>query len=163
MCLGSFVAAMSFFVYAKSFGVTTMPNGLCLTFFQEFHFDAIFQVVTWSVVMCQFLSTLAIILQHLALLHRLQKSNMPMLKLGARNDKSLKLQLLLLTASAVLCWIPANVIYIYSILMPKYPVILPFWTIACILPINSIVYPAVFVGVIAKKLISSKQLAKLKK
>ena len=70
---------------------------------------------------------------------------------GAMKTKShvnkiyfLKYQLTTLTLSVLICWIPADIIYIVTFFLPEYSLELIKWTVIGIAPINSIIYPLVF-------------------
>ncbi len=58
---------------------------------------------------------------------------------------STAVQVVVITTSNVLCWIPVSVIYILSLVWEKYPVNVMGWNTIAVMPINSAVNPFVFV------------------
>ena len=57
----------------------------------------------------------------------------------------LLIQLIAVTFSNLLCWIPSNIIYLSSLFMSRYPTDLLIWTTIAVTPINSIINPLVFI------------------
>ncbi len=53
-------------------------------------------------------------------------------------------QIIVVTTSNLLCWIPSSIIYILSFALIDYSTNLLVWTITAVVPINSIVNPIVF-------------------
>ena len=70
----------------------------------------------------------------------------------------LTLQLILVTVSNVMCWIPSNIIYLSSSFMTRLPVNLVIWTVIVVAPLNSILNPIIFILTAIKK--SRKHLSK---
>ena len=68
-----------------------------------------------------------------------------------KTTKSMILQLILVTGSNLIGWFPSSIIFLSSLFLPKYPVVLLIWTTLCVLPINSIINPAVFIIFNAKR------------
>ena len=67
---------------------------------------------------------------------------------SSSNDKSRKHVLkhvILLTLSKVLSWIPSNIIYLTSLGMEKYPILMIYWIIGIVAPMNAIIIPFLLV------------------
>ena len=75
-------------------------------------------------------------------------------------NKSLVVQLIVLTSSNIVCWLPSSVVYLYSVFSSEYSMSLLIWTTITITPINSVINPAVLIVGTLRKL--SKQTGKLK-
>ena len=52
--------------------------------------------------------------------------------------------LIVITGSNILCWFPANGIYVATMFLSSYPIDLIIWTSIICLPINFIINPIVF-------------------
>ena len=64
---------------------------------------------------------------------------------------SLKLQLISLSVSNIICWIPSTIIHLSSIFLERYPNELLMWTTVFAVPINSIINPITFIVKMKKK------------
>ena len=63
-------------------------------------------------------------------------------------------QLIITSTSNIICWFPANVIYLSAMFLSSYSIDLVIWTTVIITPINSIINPSVFIITIIKKFVS---------
>ena len=54
-------------------------------------------------------------------------------------------QVVIVTFSNLMCWIPSKIIYISTLFMSKYPTDLFIWTTIAVTPLNSMIDPLVFV------------------
>ena len=64
---------------------------------------------------------------------------------------SLKLQLILLSVSNIMCWIPSTIIHLSIIFLERYPSELLMWTTMFAVPVNSIINPITFIVKMKKK------------
>ena len=64
-------------------------------------------------------------------------------------------QLFVVSVSNILCWIPANCVYITAMFLSRYPVSVAMWTTVSVLPINSLVNPSVFIVAYFRKVLKS--------
>ena len=64
-----------------------------------------------------------------------------------RNQSSVAIitQIMIITGSNILCWIPSGAIYLTTIFLEKYPIKMLIWTTIAVTTINSIINPVVFV------------------
>jgi len=75
----------------------------------------------------------------------INKKKMNMSKLGKSSDSIMLVgQLLLVTITNMICWFPANIIYITAMFVDRFSVRILLWTVVGIMPINSVVNPAIF-------------------
>ena len=59
--------------------------------------------------------------------------------------KNVIFQFAIVTGSNLICWFPSSIIFLSSLFNPKYSVDLLIWTTLCVLPVNSIINPVVFI------------------
>ena len=117
-------------------------------------------ITTWFVVITQTITSVTILVLHIVLVRHFKKS-----KTNIRNSKSdddsdaaaLITQLIIITASNILCWFPANGIYIAAMFLSSYPTDLIIWSILVSLPLNSIINPSVFNITIIRKYLKSRK------
>ena len=102
------------------------------------------QLATWVVVIGHTFSIVIIAIDNILIMKYVMDSETMTRKSKSNDLYLLKVQLIILTLSLVICWIPADIIYMTTMFLPQYPLALVKWTIAGIVPINSIIYPVVF-------------------
>ena len=66
------------------------------------------------------------------------------------------IQISVLISVNALTWIPSGIIYIFAMVMEKYPIEIILWTIITIIPIGAIVSPFVFVSAALRKILREK-------
>ena len=115
-------------------------------------------IITWVVVITQTVSSFSIISMHILLARKLKESKKTMRKFKSNNDSDVLLvvQLFVITASNILCWFPANGIYLAAMFLSTYPIDLIVWTSVICLPLNSVMNPSVFIITSVRKFIKSK-------
>ena len=69
------------------------------------------------------------------------------------SNKRLIIQIIIITASNILCWIPSGIIYLISMFMKQYPIEMVIWTTIAVTPVNSIINPIVFVVTTIRKMV----------
>ena len=79
------------------------------------------------------------------LIQTLQKHTKQMKGLVKSKVSDIMAQLILDTASNLLAWFPSSIIFTSSLFLSKYPTNLLVWTTSTIVPINSIINPAIFI------------------
>ncbi len=68
-----------------------------------------------------------------------------------RINLTLVLQVVLVSLSNLICWIPSSIVYVVSALLERYPVQMIIWTTIVVVPINSVVNPMIFCVVVLRK------------
>ena len=138
--------------------VKVIPISLCSPFVDPTHSVLIVQILACLVISVEMLAVNFILFVHQKLVLQLQKSqNMLHYSVAkARSKKSLEMQLLILTVSAILCWIPTCITYLVCMVMDQYPTNLVPWVMVAVTPVNSVVYPAVFVVNAARSVLKKK-------
>ncbi len=100
-------------------------------------------ILTASVTALHIAATAAIATVHCLLVHKVNKSKIS--KSVSKSSTSLVVQLVVVTSTQIVCWIPANILYLICLIVPQYPPELVIWTTVLLVPINSIVNPIVFI------------------
>ena len=139
---------LSFFItfIVKGTG-NKLPFSLYLPFIDPTNSIGYIKIITLCVVISQTFTSIVITGLHILLVYKYLESQKSVTKSNSDSDFSAKftliVQLLIITASNVLSWFPVNVIYIITIFITKYPTDLVIWTTVGVLPLNSIINPAV--------------------
>ena len=60
-------------------------------------------------------------------------------------------QLELLTSSNIVCWVPANIVYLSSLYMERYSIDLLIWKTIIVTPVKSLINPLLFIITTIKK------------
>ena len=134
-----------------------LTTNMCIPFVDPTKVTIMYKVFAWILAISHCVTTTVILLVHITLVRNLKKSQAHMRKSNSEKLKAnLIFQLVVMTTSNFLCWIPADTIFILIMFLPKYPLNIIKWTIVGILPINSIIYPVVFNTVCIRKTMRSK-------
>ena len=103
-------------------------------------------VYPWFIAIYQFSVLGSIIIMYSKLVLSLTKSQ-KQLKPGTKREKSLKplfIQIVILTVSSVLCWVPVNVISIAIQFMEQFSIEMVIWITVLAGSMNSMIYPLIF-------------------
>ena len=103
--------------------------------------------ITWAIIIIQFCAVIFIFILYILILSIFKKSE------EVFQEKVFKkhvntffiVQMVIVTGSNILCWIPSGTIYLASTFLDKYPISMVIWTAVTITPINSIINPVVFI------------------
>ncbi len=136
------------------FLVAKLPISLCLFYIDPTKTVAMATILTWVISVSQTVTSISIVILHILLIYNLLKSqkNVQMAKSGEDSNLVLFVQLLLITLSNLLCWLPANSVFIAASFLPAYPTQMIVWTVALAMPFNSVVNPCVFLFMCLKKI-----------
>ena len=129
---------------------------LCLPFVDPTKSEVELIVITWFVIISQFLTSLVILSLYIVLVKNVQKC-IQKVDSNKFSVSNLIIQLVLSTLSNFLCWIPCHIIFISTMFLPKYPMSLVTWTTVAAMPLRSVTNPAVFI------IMSIKNISKCKK
>ena len=160
---GSFLAG---FVSAFLSKITTdkLPTNLCLPFVDPFGTVTLIKILTWCVVLTQLITSCLITIMYALLLYSLKKSQKEIAKSQSKqthNNWFLCIQLVAIVSTNVLCWLPANCIFLSTMFLAKYPVEMVTWTTVVGLSINSVVNPVIFILVWTRQWIKEKKQKKM--
>ncbi len=130
----------------------SLPTNLCFPFADPTHSVAVFQVSTWSLVVTLPGTFFAFLSLHIALICALKKSQKNIQKSDA-SDKTtaIVIQVIVLTLSKLLCWVPFLVFCVTFMYLKVYPFDLIIWLVVVIVPVNSLVHPVVFLVLAVRK------------
>lgn len=149
----SLLLSVSVTVFIK-LSSANLSTPMCLPFFDPANKIFILSVLSWFIAISQIASAVAIIAFHLMLVYSLDKSQKQVRNSKSENRSNVFLivQLFIITTSNILCWFPADVIYIVAMFVRKYPTDLVIWTTITTLPLNSVLNPLVFIATSTRKL-----------
>lgn len=158
MYISSFLMSAGITLIMK-FSYAQLPLSLCSPFIDPTNSIIMTDIVTWIVVMGQIITSFAILVAHVVLVYKMRESakRVQKSKTGDDSDIPLVIQLVIITTSNILCWFPANGIYILAMFLTRYPTDLVIWTTVGSLPINSLINPTVFAITALRKACKSKK------
>lgn len=129
----------------------TLPVSLCLPFVDPTDSLFLFKVTTWTTSLSQLISTLSISGVYVQMIRSLS-SHKKSLNLSVRKSNTpVIVQVVVVTLSNILCWIPSSVIFLTSLFLSQYPTQLIVWTTITFVPLNSFINPLVFTVTTLKK------------
>ena len=129
------------------------PFSLCSPFVDPTHTIFLMKVILWYCVFTQFLSSIAVIINHILLVVNYKTSQMKLQKENS-NKKTLSVApLFIISMSNFLCGVSANSIFITVSFLPQYPIDLVFWTVGAVLPLNSLLIPSILLTGCIRKIL----------
>ena len=102
------------------------------------------KIITLFVTFLQLVSILFIILMNVILIRHLRNPKINAVSASRRVNKFVLLQVIIVTGSNILCWLPSSCIFLVSLFLSSYTIHLLFWNTIAIMPINSILNPLIF-------------------
>ena len=123
---------------------STLPTNLCLPFIDPTNSIIFIKILTMFIALFQILASIFICITYTLLFKNLNLSDLNISKSNNRSHKGLMVQLLVVTVSNLICWIPSNIIYLSSLFISRYSIDSIIWTTIAVAPINSIINPVVF-------------------
>ncbi len=134
---------------------TEMPMVICVPFADVSHKMILIKVTTFASVTLQVLSAVFITIVYTQLFLSLKASQAKLASSVSKqhSNKSLIVQIIIVTSSNILCWVPSSVIYLSSMFLPQHPLGLIYWTVAVVYPLNSVVNPVVFIVTTTRKML----------
>ena len=114
--------------------------------------------LTWLVSLIQLIVAMFIIIVHVLLIKGLEKSQQQIEGITSKKQSIWKIavQILLITPSNVICWVPSGIIFLTSTFLDKYPIEIIFWTKVSVTTLNSLINPIIFAWSTVKKISNSK-------
>ena len=136
-----------------------LPTSLCLPYIDPTKSVSIINILIWSIIVSQCVTSLVITVSHILLIRRLSnhREKLQRTVTGDVYNISLPLQLIIVTLSNVLCWFPANIIYVITMIVPAYPIDLVIWMTVFVVPLNSIINPIVFISNYLRNILKSQK------
>ncbi len=132
-----------------------IPTPLCSPFLDPTDIMVTTKIFTWIVIIVQVASIVFIIIIYINLVKALKKSenNLQGSTSKQRSNTTIIIQILVVTVSNIICWIPSGVIYLVSMFMERYPIEMLVWTTVVVVPVNSVINPVVFIITTSKKML----------
>ena len=122
-----------------------LPTSLCSPFIDPSHSSISTNVITWVVIITHSISSVLIGLMHILLINEVTKSKRSLKIQKSDVENKMMYQLILTSTTNILCWIPANGIYLSAMFLSIYPINLVIWATVVVMPINSVINPFVFI------------------
>ena len=140
------------------FSGVNLTTSLCLPFIDPTESQLSIKILTWFTVLTQLITSAGIMTMNCILVTELRRSQNRIQKSKIKYDfrVALIIQLVTITATNILCWGPAGIIFISAMFLPTYPIDLVIWTTVIGLPINSIINPCIFISITIRKKINFK-------
>ncbi len=147
-CIGGILfTTMSMTFLILYFSWSTLSASLCSLFVGSAD-SGVWRIVSTIFVASFHLSVLIkISVSHILLVKEVNESRkiIKQLKKSSQSHSMLYLQLLVLTASNILCWIPTDIVFLVSLFLVSHPPEMVFWTLVVVAPISAVVNPTVFI------------------
>ncbi len=131
-----------------------LPTTLCLPFIDPTDTIWFVKFLTVLVFVVQVICSLVIGVMYVKLVRHLQKKEKSIRKSKSHSNTGLIVQLIVITSSNMLCWIPSGILYLTSLFVSRYPTDMLIWTAITATPINSIINPIVFLVTSIRKHLS---------
>lgn len=124
-----------------------LPMSICFPFVDPTNLFMIGKVSEFFVATFQFIVLVAIYVLHCFLWKEVEDSKkaMAQARSSQKSQAPLVLQLVALTCSNTICWIPANTIFLMSLFGPNFPPEMIIWTAAVVTPLNAVISPVVWI------------------
>ena len=117
-----------------------MPSPVCIYLGETFKSLTI-KNATIGVALLQIFCFIITTIIYLIIIYTLKIQNVTK---NVEAEKQVLIQVLLVTATNAICWIPSGVIYLTSIAMETYPTSILMWNVILINPVNSVINPIIF-------------------
>ena len=131
----------------------TLSTAICFPFIDPSHSLQLLQVLTWVVVISHSIIISVIIYQNILLVQKVKMSSENISKSKLSYGSLIK-QLFVLNMSILLCWLPADIMYIFLYFISHYPNILIFLLPVTFGSITSLVFPILYILIHIKTRVS---------
>ena len=117
-----------------------MPSPVCIYLGETFK-SPVVKNVTVVVAFLQIFCFIITTVIYVVIMGTLKNQN---IKKNVEAEQQVLIQVLLVTATNAICWIPSSILYLTSIAMETYPTSLIMWNVILINPVNSVINPIIF-------------------
>ena len=127
-----------------------LPTALCNIFYDPLvnsvnKYSAIFLAVS------QLGASLAVVAMNIILYKKTKDSfKMQMNKKKVSSHRQMIIQIIMITGTNILCWVPSGIIYILSVFIQSFPTDILLYTTIYVTPLNSLVNP-IFIMLVSKR------------
>ena len=132
-----------------------LPTSLCLPFIDPSGLSLFSKVLSYINVISQSIISGIISSMHTFVIMHVNKTadSMHIQKSLNNSNKAILFQLVLASASNILCWFPVKIVYISAMFLSVYPIDLVIWTTVVIMPLNSLINPCIFISMKLKQIL----------
>ncbi len=150
VCVALFSTTMQWAFYHN----IHIPMGVCSPFVDPEDNTISIKIFAWFVVILQCSSTVAILVTYIKMFKSLQESQQRLKDSVSKQRDNLPviIQIIAITSSSILCWIPSCVVFLLSMFLTEYPIQMVVWIIIAVSPINSFLNPTIFLVLNFRKL-----------
>ncbi len=144
-CIVTCLILSILFTLTHRFVSSEAPFVLCLPTIDPTNSNVLIKFVTFFLSLTQISCAIGICVVYCVLIRTLVKKSKEasLQKSKERSNAGMITQLIIITLSNLLCWIPSDVIFIVSQFVSNYPVDMVIWISIAVTPVNSILNPAV--------------------
>ncbi len=130
-----------------------VPNTLCVPYSDPLDSVVIVQVLAWIILLEQSCPAIAIAVMYIILLKQLKKSQEKVSQGRSKKIRFVPLlcQLVCLSTTNFLCWIPSGIVFVFALLKDRYVPLLLVLTIVLGTALNALVNPIIFIIMSARK------------
>ncbi len=130
-----------------------LPTSLCSAYIDPSDSVIAVRVSIFLNATFQLVAIVLIIVLHIKLVISLKASQIIVKKSSSKSVSNLPLyvQLIFVSGTNILCWLPNNILFLLSSFMSVYPVKMLVWTTITVVPINSLVNPILFLILALRK------------
>ncbi len=146
LCYTSTFVLVSLILLWKMYWSIVPTSNLCSPFVDPLEEVKLIKALTFLVVSIQLAALMLIIIANFLLTRHIFRSGVKMKKYSCQKKSKIStyLQIYMLTGTNILCWIPVNMIYLFSMFLQQFSLRLLIWATVAMVPINSIVNPTIF-------------------
>ena len=117
-----------------------MPSPVCIYLGETFK-SPVVKNATLGVAILQIFCFVITAVINVIIMDTLKNQN---IKKNIEAEQQVLIQVLLVTATNAICWIPSSILYLTSIVIETYPTSLIMWNVILINPVNSVINPIIF-------------------
>ena len=141
-----FVVAISITSIMKSV-YKEIPLGLCSPFVDPTKSNLLLTIISFLVIIYQFVAVIFVSVVHCMILMIVQKSKKAVSRKITKKQTNISIfiQLTIMTLACLLSWIPSGLVYLSTWFLDKYSIDTIIWTAIVVTPIELIVHSLVFI------------------
>ena len=141
MFIASLIPTLFWLIYGR------LPNIYCSPFIDPSKTFALVEILTFFIISIHLFAFSFNFVIHIKLIMRASKSEGKEVRTNANKSlsKPLMIQIICITCSHFLCWIPDMILHFSIYILDIYPMEVILWKFICISPLNSILIPIIFV------------------
>ncbi len=144
VCLSTLLFALFAVILSMSV-FQKVPSVSCLPFVDPTKSNILVIILSWFLAVSHVTSSLTLIVKHVMTVFYVFQSQKDISKTGSSSNFAMILQLVIVSISNVICWIPLSTMTVVFLSLDSYPIReMVSYTIAAVVPVNSVINPVVF-------------------